>query len=93
MRVDKSRKMPRIGAIMHLPLRQIRQRRRAAAPLGRRDDHSLAAYAKRLNVDEGHLSRLERGLVPKIPVTLAWGLHRVYGVPLKAFDTGVGEVA
>lgn len=73
-----------------LPLREIRQRRRKRAKRNP-DAHSLEAYAERLGMDPGHLSRLERGLVPKIPVALAWGLHRVYGVPLKAFDTGIGE--
>jgi transcriptional regulator with XRE-family HTH domain len=75
-----------------LPLRRIRQRRRAKSP-GAAESHSLASYAKRLGVTEGHLSRIERGLVPTIPVELAWGLHRVYGVPLKSFDRGVGRVA
>lgn len=73
-----------------LPLREIRERRRAKAP---GEDHSLAAYAKRLSITDGHLSRIERGLVPTIPADLAWGLHRVYGVPLKAFDRGIGMVA
>jgi transcriptional regulator with XRE-family HTH domain len=74
---------------LHLPLREIRQRRREKDPSG----HTLSIYAGRLGLTITQLSLIERGLQDRIPADLAWGLHRVYGVPLKAFDRGIGKVA
>lgn len=62
-------------------------------PIREQRQKLLAEYADRLGITEGHLSRIERGLVESIPVELAWGIRRVYGVPLKAWDRGVGRPA
>ncbi len=62
-----------------LGLREIRETR----------GHRLSDYAERLGVDRGQLSRIERGLIGSLDVGMAWGISRVYGVPLEIWDRGV----
>lgn len=67
-----------------MKLRKIREGRQALDGSG----HTQEEYAARLGVSQGHLSKIERGLVESMDVELAWAISRVYGVPMEMFDAG-----
>ena len=46
---------------------------------------TLRDWASRLRISVGHLSRLERGLVPNVGVDLAVRVRNLAGIPIEAW--------